>query len=59
MLPSSAVTTTGIVLAPTLSVLNPEALPVMTGVPFTVMVAVVSVTVGVTAILPTAATVAV
>ena len=48
VVPSCAVTTTGILFEPTLSVMAPEAWPDVTAVPFTVTVAVGSATVGVT-----------
>ena len=49
-----AVTTVVMILSPTLRAMEPEAFPETTGVPFTVTVAVASVTVGVTVRLVTA-----
>ena len=50
MVPSCAVTTVVIALVPTLSVIAPLAVPDTTVVPLTFIVAVASVTVGVTVI---------
>jgi len=51
VVPSSAVTTIVIVFSPTSKLIAPDAEPLATGVPFTVIVALVSAAVGVTVIL--------
>ena len=53
VVPFCAVTTTVMRLRPTVRLMLPEALPDATVVPLTLIVAVVSVTVGVTVTLPT------
>jgi hypothetical protein len=53
VVPSCAVATTVTVLLPTLRLITPDAVPLVTAVPFTVTVALLSDTVGVTVMLLT------